>query len=52
MVIYASFDPPLEIVSLGEIFKIYSLNGPSDKNFFLDTYKNANIKPLVDVYSF
>ena len=30
----ASFDPPLDIVSVRDIFKIYTPNDPSDKNFF------------------
>ena len=33
-VIYASFDPPLEIVSVRDIFKKYTPNDPSDENFF------------------
>ena len=33
-VIYASFDPSLEIVSVREIFKNLYPNDPSDKNFF------------------
>ena len=33
-VIYASFDPPLEIVSVEDIYKYLYPKGPSDKNFF------------------
>ena len=33
-VIYASFDPPLEIVSVEDIYKYLYPNDPSDENFF------------------
>ena len=47
--IYASFDPSLEIVSVREIFKNLYPNGPSDEIFFC-VHTNMSISSLWLVY--